>query len=170
MGITLRRLEPADAAIYHALRLDGLERHPSAFRASYREEAALAPDEIRGRLAEHAVFGAFALGELCGIAGFERAGPESKRHKGLLCGVYVRPGVRREGLGRALVGAVIEHAQGRVVQLHAAVVVSNLPARRLYEALGFKPYGLEPRGLKVGDRYFDQELMVLLLDRAEPSA
>jgi hypothetical protein len=27
-------------------------------------------------------------------------------------------------------------------------------------------YGIEPRALKVGERYFDQELMVLMLDDA----
>jgi hypothetical protein len=30
---------------------------------------------------------------------------------------------------------------------------------------GFQTYGLEPRGLKLGASYFDQELLVLLLRR-----
>ena len=68
----------------------------------------------------------------------------------------------------ALVSAVIEHARARVEQLHAAVVVTADPARALYRKLGFQPYGLEPRALKVGDQVFDQELLVLRLDGAEP--
>jgi RimJ/RimL family protein N-acetyltransferase len=60
---------------------------------------------------------------------------------------------------------VIEHARAHVVQLHVAVVTTNDAARRLYRTLGFTPYGLKPRGLACTGRYFDQELMVLLLDR-----
>ena len=91
--------------------------------------------------------------------------PAKKRHKGLLWGVYVREAARGHGLGRALVLAVIEHARAHVVQLHAAVVTTDHPARRLYRSLGFSPYGLEPRGLACAGQYFDQELMVLMLDR-----
>jgi ribosomal protein S18 acetylase RimI-like enzyme len=60
---------------------------------------------------------------------------------------------------------VIEHARAHVVQLHAAVVTTNRPALRLYRSLGFSTYGLEPRGLAFNGRYFDQELMVLMLNR-----
>ena len=81
----------------------------------------------------------------------------------MLWGVYVRAAARGRGLGRLLVGQVIEHARGRVEQLHATVVTTAEAARHLYRHLGFQTYGLEPRGLKVGDQYFDQELMVKLL-------
>jgi L-amino acid N-acyltransferase YncA len=52
------------------------------------------------------------------------------------------------------------------VQLHAAVVTTNQAALGLYRALGFATYGLEPRGLACAGRYYDQELMVLMLHRA----
>jgi ribosomal protein S18 acetylase RimI-like enzyme len=71
---------------------------------------------------------------------------------------------RRNGVGSALMAGMIEHARTRVDQLHAAVVITAEPARALYRKLGFQPYGLEPRALKVGDEYFDQELLVLRLD------
>ena len=58
----------------------------------------------------------------------------------------------------------IEHARAHVVQLHAAVVTTNEAARRLYRSLGFEPYGMEPRGLACAGRYYDQELLVLMLD------
>ncbi|MGH8723195.1 MAG: GNAT family N-acetyltransferase, partial [Burkholderiales bacterium] len=103
-------------------------------------------------------------GALCGLAGFEIPPARNKRHKGTLFGVYVCPDRRRAGLGSALVGAVIEHARGQIDQLHAAVVVTADPARALYRKLGFQPYGLEPRALRVGQQYFDQELLALALD------
>ncbi len=112
----------------------------------------------------------FCDGALCGLAGLEIPQARNKRHKGTLFGVYVCPDRRRAGLGTALVSSVIEHARRRVDQLHAAVVVTAEPARALYRKLGFEPYGLEPRALKVGEEYFDQELLVLRLDgRATPA-
>ena len=111
------------------------------------------------------MFGAVAEGVLLAVAGFAEAEPAKKRHKGLLWGVYVRDAARGRGLGRAVVARVIEHARAHVVQLHAAVVTSNEAARRLYRSLGFEPYGLEPRGLACDGLYFDQELLVLMLDR-----
>lgn len=161
----LRVLEPADAPAFHRLRLEGLRHHPEAFGAAYEEEAALRPAEIERRLGEGTVFGAFGGGELVGVAGLLVPGAAKKRHKGVLFGVYVRADARGDGLGTALVSSVIAHARSRVEQLHTTVVTDNAPARRVYEKLGFRPYGLEPRALKVADRYYDQELLVLVLER-----
>jgi hypothetical protein len=43
------------------------------------------------------------------------------------------------------------------------VVGGQIAAKTLYRSLGFETYGVEPRGLKVGDDYLDVEHMVLLL-------
>jgi GNAT superfamily N-acetyltransferase len=161
---SVKLLGPADAAAYRALRLDALQRHPCAFRASFDEEAGQSLEELAARLEADAVFGAYCDGALCGLAGLEIPQARNKRHKGTLFGVYVCPDRRRAGLGTTLVSRVIEHARGRVDQLHAAVVITAEPARALYRKLGFEPYGLEPRALKVGEEYFDQELLVLRLD------
>jgi GNAT superfamily N-acetyltransferase len=160
----VRRLGAADAGAYQAVRLDALRRHPCAFRASFDEEVGQSLTELAARLEADAIFGGFCEGRLCGLAGLEVPPARNKRHKGVLFGVYVCPDRRRTGLGEALVARVIEHARGCVEQLHAAVVVTAEPARALYRKLGFLPYGLEPCALKVGDQYFDQELLVLRLN------
>ena len=167
-GCKVRRLGPDDAAAFQALRLEGLATDPCAFAASPDEEAGHSLIEVAARLERQPVFGAVAEGVLLAVAGFAVPEAAKKRHKGLLWGVYVREAARGRGLGRAVVARVIEHARAHVVQLHAAVVTSNEAARRLYRSLGFEPYGLEPRGLACAGRYFDQELLVLLLDR-DPS-
>jgi ribosomal protein S18 acetylase RimI-like enzyme len=161
----VRRLGPEDAAVFQALRLEGLAHHPCAFAASHDEDAGQSLTDVASRLERQPVFGGFEHGALVGVAGFAVPAPAKKRHKGLLWGVYVREAARGRGLGRALVIQVIEHARAHVVQLHVAVVTTNDAARRLYRTLGFTPYGLKPRGLACTGRYFDQELMVLLLDR-----
>jgi ribosomal protein S18 acetylase RimI-like enzyme len=85
------------------------------------------------------------------------------RHKAVLWGMYVRPEARRTGLAAALVQHVIEHARPLVEEICLTVVASNVAARRLYSAAGFKEYGLERRALKVGREYYDEVLMALPL-------
>ena len=165
MAYHLKHLSAEDAEAFRALRLEALRQCPVAFSASYAEEARQSARQVAARLRRDPVFGAWVDGQLCGAAGFAVPPLDKKRHKGTLWGVYVRPGIRREGLGTALVEAVVAHARGRVLQLHAAVVTDNQPARRLYLKLGFRPYGIEPRGLMVDGRAYDQELLVLHLDR-----
>ena len=59
---------------------------------------------------------------------------------------------------------MIAEARGKAEQLLATVGADNEGARRLYEALGFKTWGLQPRSLKIGERYVDEAELVLFLD------
>ena len=164
-AVEVRLLCGADAAAFQALRLEALARHPSAFAATYAEEADQPLAEVARRLDQGPVFGALANGALAGTAGLAVPARAKKRHKGELWGVYVREEDRGQGLGRRLVEAAIAHARGHLEQLHATVTTGNHAARQLYRSLGFQTYGREPRGLKLGEEYFDQELLVLLLRR-----
>jgi RimJ/RimL family protein N-acetyltransferase len=74
--------------------------------------------------------------------------------------MYVRPAARGTGLARQLVEAVLEYAQDRVELVQLSVIVGNVPAHRLYVSLGFAPYGLEERALKLDGRYYDEVHMV----------
>jgi predicted lactoylglutathione lyase len=51
-------------------------------------------------------------------------------------------------------------------QINLAVADGQAAARKLYLQLGFKTYGREPRALKVGNVYVDEDLMVLMLQKA----
>jgi ribosomal protein S18 acetylase RimI-like enzyme len=77
--------------------------------------------------------------------------------------MYVRTAAQGRGVGRALLRALLAHAQGELEQVHLSVVSDNEPARRLYENEGFTAYGLEPHALKQGQRYLDEILMVRFL-------
>ncbi len=163
MAALLKKLTAPDAKAYHALRLEGLLHHPCEFGAAYEEEVVLSVDEVGRRLDETSIFGALVGDELLAIAGYRRAVQHKKQHKGELFGVYVSKAGRRQGLGEALVRHVIGKASMEVEQLLATVASSNLPARALYEKLGFVTFGHEPRAHKVNERYFDQDHMVLML-------
>lgn len=163
-GYSWRRLDATDAAAYRALRLEGLASAPTAFGSSFDDEAGQPLPWFADRLAHQAVFGGWAAdGVLSGVAGLRFSDGVKTRHKGLLWGMYVQPSARGTGLAAALVEAVIAHGRGRVEEIRLAVVADNAPAVRLYTRLGFRPYGVEPRSLKLDGRYYDEMLMALTL-------
>ena len=87
------------------------------------------------------------------------------RHKGIVWGVYVVPAWRGNGLARALVTEIIEHARSAGLSvLHLSVTVSNDVAEGLYRSAGFESYGVQPRGLCVNGSFVDDKLMAMLLD------
>lgn len=155
----VRRLGPADAAAYRALRLEGFAAHPLDFRYSPADEEALPAAETERRLAESFVAGVFADGDLGGIGGWTRFTGEKLRHKGLLWGMYVQPRLRGTGAADAIVRAIVDDARGQVELLLLTVAAPNERARRLYERHGFVAYGTEPMAVRVGDAYFDEVLM-----------
>lgn len=163
----IRRLSASDAADYRELRLGGLLAHPEAFGADWQEEAAQPLAWFADRLDRNVIFGGrmTAVSVLRGVAGFSVLDSAKQRHKGVLWGMFVQPEARGTGLGPALVTRVLEHARQTVEEVRLTVVVTNMPAIRLYERAGFERYGLERRALKVGDDYHDEVLMSLSLSR-----
>lgn len=161
--ITIRMLDTADAAAFQAFRLCALLDRPEAFGSSYDEEKDEPLGEVAQRLGArpNAVFGAFAEGQLVGIAGFARNPRLKQKHKGLLWGVHVDRQWRGQGLGRKLTLAVIEHARQHVDTLHATVMAENVTARNLYLALGFAIFGVEKDALREGGRSYTDELLRL---------
>lgn len=159
----VRRLLPAEAETFRAIRLEALATCPEAFATTYAKQAADPPSYFTQTLAEAAVFGAFLEEEIVGMAGLRREPGERKQHKGVLWGMYVRPAAQGLGLGRALVRAVLDHARGEVEQVLLLVVSDNLRAVRLYESEGFASHGLERRALKQGDAYVDEYHMTRFL-------
>ena len=166
-SFSIRRLAGAEAALFRAIRLEGLELDPSAFGATLAEETTRPLEWVAARLEEGSVFGAFRGESLDGVAGFRPLEGARARHKGVLWGMYVRPRARGAGMGRALLETVLVHAAERVEQVLLSVARSNRPARQLYERSGFVEYGIEPRALRSGEAYEDEILMVRFLTAAD---
>jgi RimJ/RimL family protein N-acetyltransferase len=166
--LDVRVLTVDDAAIMKALRLRALREEPEAFGSSWEEENARPLEQTIARLqaSDTTAFGAFDDdGALVGMVRLWRQDGVKSQHKAAIISMYVAPEVRGRGLGRMLLEAAITRARETpgVEQLILAVVTVNTPARNLYLSLGFEPYGREPLALKLGDRYLDEELMVLFL-------
>jgi ribosomal protein S18 acetylase RimI-like enzyme len=157
--VEIRRLTPKDVEIYQALRLEALSRHPDAFGSSYEDAAAEDSHTVTRILERNTIFGAFDSSTLIGKAGFFIRRQAKLSHKGVLFGMCVKEAARRRGIGSRLVGAVLEHARGRVETVQLTVATSNAAAVAFYESHGFVRYGAEPRALKLGETYIDEALM-----------
>jgi len=167
----LRLLTPDDAEAFWHLRLEALRNDPASFADSTEEHLETAVEAMRERLnksdaACNFIIGAFEAGKLIGTAGFFRRPNNKERHKGHIWGVYVRPESRGQGIASALMKEIFRRARALDgIEQITLVASANLPAQRLYKALGFESYGVEPHSLKIGDQYIDDVLMVLWLQR-----
>jgi ribosomal protein S18 acetylase RimI-like enzyme len=167
MEVVVRKLGAEDAPAYRALRLEAVEREPRSFGQSIEEQRLVTfeqtTEQICGR--DGFLLGAFDGDTLVAHLRFARPPRTKERHKGYIHGVYVTASHRGHGLARKLIAAVIAEmrADPTMEQLLLAVAVGNLPARATYAGLGFVPFGIEPRALKAGDEYIDEEHMILSL-------
>jgi ribosomal protein S18 acetylase RimI-like enzyme len=157
--IRIRRLTADDAELFRDIRLEALRCNPEAFGSTFEAESVKPLSWFSGRLGGSQVLGAFHARTLLGVASLIIQQSAKMAHKGVLVGMYVRPEVRRTGIGRRLVEAVIDTASRHVELIQLTVVTDNEAARRLYASLGFVEYGLEKKALKQGDRYYDEILM-----------
>jgi ribosomal protein S18 acetylase RimI-like enzyme len=167
--LDVREVTVEDAKEFRTLRLRALREEPEAFGSSWEEEnqRPLEHTIARRQASDTTAFGGYDDGgKLVGMVRLWHEEGIKTRHKANIISMYVAPEARGRGLGRMLLDTAIARARAipGIEQLVLAVVTINTPARNLYRAAGFEPYGTEPLALKLGDRYLDEELMVLFLD------
>ena len=162
----IRRLYPADAALYQAFRLRGLREHPQAFTSSH-EEVSLQPlalAEKRLAAASEKVWGAFVDGVLAGMVGLNHETRLHNRHKATLVGMHVADEFAGQGVGQALVATAVQEAKLSGVELLVLTVTdSNRRACALYERAGFLTYGIEPDAIRVAGVSLGKQHMYLQL-------
>jgi GNAT superfamily N-acetyltransferase len=142
----IRELERREWALFRELRLRALADSPDAFARRFVDEQ-IQPDAHWIRLTESvttpggqvmlvAEEDARPLGLVFGLLGKE--GPKT----GHVGGMWVDPGARGKGAGRALLSAAIDWARSRELErLELWVTEGNDSARRLYEVAGFTDTG-----------------------------
>ena len=107
---------------------------------------------------------AFVDGKLTGTAGIEAIGGKEKiRHRAEL-GIAIEREYWGRGIGKALMLACIECAK-KVGYLQLELVADNASAVRLYEAVGFREFGRNPRGFRARSGWQELVLMRLELDQ-----
>lgn len=167
----IRFLNGDDAGEWSRLRLEALQGDPEAFSSSVEQHKTLTIDDIRRRLGSGAhdsfVVGAFVENRLVGMAGFVREFGPKTQHKGRIWGVYVAPGQRKQGIARKMFAKILERARGieGLERILISVTATQTAATQFYRSLGFEVFGVEPQALKIGERYIDEEYMVMSLRR-----
>jgi ribosomal protein S18 acetylase RimI-like enzyme len=167
VSMNIRRLQPSDAEEYRKLRLIALQMHPSAFASSYEEEKENSSDfyKMRFQSEESFTFGAFEEEKLVGSVTLLHETKRKLKHRALIVAMYVSDECRRRGVGKALIAAALEKANGMagIEQIYLAVESTNEPAKKLYSSFGFEVFGTDKRAMKIEDTYFDEDHMVLFL-------
>jgi ribosomal protein S18 acetylase RimI-like enzyme len=96
----------------------------------------------------------------CDISSMERP---IYAHSGLL-GMGVIAQYRGNGIGNALLRAVIESARARgLVRVELTVREKNLPALTLYRKVGFRVEGIKQKAVRLDGEYENNILMALIL-------
>lgn len=167
------RLGPGDAGRYWELRRRMLEEAPWAFSSDVETDRARDPEAFARRLREGLARGEFGVmacadegGALTAAAGLMRRPKRKIAHRAEIWGVFVRPDVRGQGLGRAVVRAAVTELLSwpGVDTVGLSVSVRSVEALGLYESLGFRVWGREPDCLRVGGVSYDE--LHLVLERA----
>ena len=140
--IEVRAATAEDWRLLRDVRLAALRDAPGAFLSTHEERAAPTEEYWRGRIASGGTFFAY-LPEVNGsdpaglVGGFQRAAGMVE-----LVSLWVRPKARGQGVGEALVDAVIGWARAReATSVHLWLMETNRHARLLYERCGFSPTG-----------------------------
>ncbi|HEY3833867.1 MAG TPA: GNAT family N-acetyltransferase [Acidimicrobiia bacterium] len=142
MNLTVRRIGIDDGELLRTQRLAALLDAPSAFGSTYEAEVGRSLDDWNERArfsadgCDRVTYFAVLDREVVGLVGGFKSQPD-----GLvvdLVSMWAAPSVRREGVGRALVDAVIEWSRkSGATSVELWVARGNEPAQRLYESCGF---------------------------------
>jgi RimJ/RimL family protein N-acetyltransferase len=158
----IRVAEPADSAATIALRVAMAQEtdflsEPGEIRRNIEEQAEFLGKKLNSPVDLYLL--AEIEGRAVGLASLDGATGSRFRHSVTL-GLAVRCEFWRQGLGRALVSALLDWADSSgLVRTALEVVETNTGAIRLYESLGFEHEGRLRCRRKHGAEYLDNHLM-----------
>lgn len=143
--------------------------HDGAYIVTLPDEVPT-PEELRRKIARHnrspndlnlvAVLGDGAIiGDLLATGGDRRR----VSHK-IRFGLSVAKEFRDRGVGRALIGVMLEWARAHpaIEKVDLGVFASNSRARHLYTSLGFKEEGRRVKEIKVGPGDYEDDIAMAL--------
>jgi ribosomal protein S18 acetylase RimI-like enzyme len=152
-GVEVATLGPDNWRELRSIRLEALHREPAAFSSTYADWAARPAQDWRRRLdlPGGVTLVARSGGRPIGMAG-AILGADGDRHAAMIVGMYVNAGFRRQGVGRALMRALVvkiaTHPDIRTIRLW--VTPSQYAAQSLYASLGFRIVENPDRGMLDG--------------------
>ena len=163
--VAIVALGPRDWWDLRAIRLGALRSEPAAYSSSYEETLAWTDDLWQERLADERRLHLLAraqdrpVGIVGGYTGSE-AGDDSVAE---VFGMYVTPEYRGRGIGRLLLRSLLDRlsALPRISTIRLGVTETQLPARGLYESMGFRIVGKTAEGIVANSQHYDELIMEL---------
>ena len=139
-SIDIKRLAADEGLRLRTIRLRALADAPDAFGSTYDETAARPMDSWTKQLQEIDTFVAAVDGEDVGLV--RGAHDDLRPDAAWLISMWVAPEARGQGVGEALIDAVVEWARVRGARrMLLDVGDHNQPAIALYARKGFEPNG-----------------------------
>jgi ribosomal protein S18 acetylase RimI-like enzyme len=175
-AILIRPLVQDDAQPYRLLRLASLRDFQFAHGPDYEEAVVKDVSWHAQRLAkaDYHWFGAFdgatddapLVGAIC----LRTQEGRRLRHSASVNSLMVREDYQGRGIARLLTTHLIGFARalGHIRQLTLEVNEQNVPARRLYDSVGFRQFGLEPDAIFHEGRYYAKQHLQLSLVSQDP--
>ena len=170
MTLTLRRVRPSDAAAM-AEQLADPDVFPGLLQLPYANV-----ELWQQRLSTPPVPGSPELmliaerdGHAVGNAGLHPVGPQLRRRHAMMLGISVSPSARGQGVGNALMAALLDYADNwaQVLRIELNVFHDNQRAIRLYERHGFAPEG-RLKAYALRDGVFEDVLAMARLHPRQP--
>lgn len=144
MSLILRRARPSDAAAL-AEQLADPEVFPGLLQVPYANvemwQQRLNTPPVAG--SPDLLLVAESAGKVVGSAGLHPVGTQLRRRHAMMLGISVSPSAQGQGVGAALMTALLDYADNwaQVLRLELTVFHDNQRAIRLYERHGFAPEG-----------------------------
>jgi L-amino acid N-acyltransferase YncA len=162
VAITVRGLEPKDAMKVLAIYAEAIKGPDSTFEINvptWREWD-------RSHLPAHRLVATDESRKILGWAALSRYS-ERREYAGVVeCYTFVRADARRQGVGAALLDALIASTEAQGLwTLQASIFAENTAAMALHEKAGFRVVGTRERMGRHRGRWRD----VLLLERRSPA-
>ncbi len=165
--IIVRALNAADVPAFVSLRREALRDSPWAFAASEESDVGVNAELMTQRIAEpgQVIVGAFDADRLIGMAGMVRNRHGKMAHRAAVWGVYVTPSARGRGAAEAILRELLRIARTWPGLDSVSLQVSARAegAKRVYERLGFKQWGVEPAALRLDGIAYNEAHMIVML-------
>jgi ribosomal protein S18 acetylase RimI-like enzyme len=167
--VSVVALEPLDWRDLRAIRLEALQSEPAAFSSSYEETLDWSEEDWRQRLAnDHRMtLLARAQDRPIGMVGGYLGSDEGDNSVAVVFGMYVTKEYRGRGIGRLLLTSLIDRLSAFPQITTIRLGVTQDPARRLYESLGFQVVGKAEESIVVDDQQYDELIMELRVNSGE---
>lgn len=123
--------------------------------------------DLEAKNAENFILGYFDHAELAGVVGCIRNHRRKEHHKAMIWGMYVYPKFRGRHIGRQLIQEAVDSIStvDGVAKIMLSVTSAAIPAKGLYESVGFTAYGHERDAARWEGEIVDEYFMEYLVRR-----